>query len=439
VSRRLPAVVVALLCGLPAHANIFETLGFGPRAIGMAGAVTADANDYSASWYNPAMLVTRTDANVGLGFNWQHVGASVSTLDPNQSARLDCTECQPVNAYGFSAGAIFPLGGKVKNRIALGAGAYIPAGPLLSTQAPDANRPFWYLYTGSPERLVVVGSIGVRITDWLSIGAGVQSLADLVGNGAQVSLNVATQAVTFREVNSHLEGRSAPLAGILFQPLPRLRLGMSYRGDIRLLFSIPATVNLAGIGALDFTTSAITHYSPHTFTWGAAFDVLPRLTVTADSNLALWNQAPSPYLNLTTSLSGPALQALGLNNLFNLSAQNPSPRFLDTLSMRVGAEYRLDEHFTFRGGGFFLPTPVPAQNARLSNILDSDSVGLTGGVAASFPDPLEVFQRPLTLELALQWATLAGRQANKDVADIVPPYQYSASTVGLNASMRYAF
>jgi long-chain fatty acid transport protein len=363
----------------------------------------------------------------------------VTPLDPSQSARLDCTDCQPSNAYGFSAGAVFPLGGKLKNRVALGVGAYIPAGRLLRTESPDPNRPFWYLYTGSPERLVVVGSVGVRITDWLSLGVGVQSLADLVGSGADVALNVATQAVTFREVDSHLEGRSAPVAGILVQPLPRLRLAMSYRGDIHLLYSIPANVNLTGIGTLDFTVTGITHYSPHTLTWGAAFDVLPQLTVTADTILQLWNQAPSPYLTMNTSLSGPALQALGLNNLFNLSAHNPSPRFLNTLSVRVGAEYRLDEHFTFRGGAFYLPSPVPAQNALLTNILDSDSVGLSGGVAASFGDPLEVFKRPLTVELALQWASLMGRQANKDVADTVPPYQYSASTVGLVSSVRYDF
>ena len=214
---------------------------------------------------------------------------------------------------------------------------------------------------------------------------------------------------------------------------------MYKRQDIRLLFSIPAVVNLNGIGTLDFTTSGITHYSPHTFTWGAAFDVLPSLTVTADAILQLWNRAPSPYMSLDVSLSGPTLAALGLNNIFNLSAAGASPHFLNTLSARVGAEYRLNEHVAFRGGAFYQPTPVPKQDALLTNLLDGDELGLTGGVAASFFDPLDVLAHPLTLEAGLQWATLMGRQANKDVADPVPSYQYSASTVGLVAAVRYDF
>src|SRR5579864_5927003 len=101
-----------------AWANEFESLGFGPRAISMGDAVTADANDYTAVWYNPAMLVTRKDLNFGLSFNYQHLGSQVATQDPSQQANLDCSHCTPNDSLGFSTGILFPLGGKVKNRVA---------------------------------------------------------------------------------------------------------------------------------------------------------------------------------------------------------------------------------------------------------------------------------------------------------------------------------
>ena len=54
---------VLLLAATSAHATIYDTYGFGPRAASMGGAMTAEAKDYSATFYNPALLVERKDVN----------------------------------------------------------------------------------------------------------------------------------------------------------------------------------------------------------------------------------------------------------------------------------------------------------------------------------------------------------------------------------------
>ena len=54
----------------------------------MSGALTADASDYSAVFYNPAMLVLRDEVNVGLSLDFTRTDAWVTprTLDK----QLDC-------------------------------------------------------------------------------------------------------------------------------------------------------------------------------------------------------------------------------------------------------------------------------------------------------------------------------------------------------------
>jgi long-chain fatty acid transport protein len=423
-----------------AWANEFESLGFGPRAISMGDAVTADANDYTAVWYNPAMLVTRKDLNFGLSFNYQHLGSQVATQDPSQQANLDCSHCTPNDSLGFSTGILFPLGGKVKNRVAIGLGLYLPIERLLRTEAPDPNSPFWYLYTGSPERITVVGAIAVRVTDTLMVGGGVQQLADLIGSGATVQVDLFAKQVGLRQIDSHLAVRNAPIAGVMWQPLPQLRLGASYRAEMSLLYSIPASVTLTGIGQLDFTVQGLVHYSPHTFNAGVAYDIRPNLTATLDGTFALWSRAPSPYMNLDMSLAGPTLTALGLAGALDLASPRQAPGFKNTLAGHAGMEYRWSDRLAARGGVFFRPSPVPRQDTQLTNILDADTLGVAAGIGFAFEDPLEVFVAPIHIDAAVQGAFLFNRTANKDsTVDSVPPYGYAAQTIGASVAVRYDF
>src|SRR5450432_272219 len=150
--RRL-AALAALLSASAAWADVFDTFGFGPRATAMAGAMTAEANDYSAVFYNPALLVTRRDATVGAALQWYRPAMDVTSMD--SSKQLDCTFCQPPDTVGTSIGIVGPLSGKVKNRIALGVGLHLPTQRLLHVQLPDPNRPYWDSYQSHSERIEV--------------------------------------------------------------------------------------------------------------------------------------------------------------------------------------------------------------------------------------------------------------------------------------------
>jgi len=433
MSRRL--AVIAALLSLPASADVFDTFGFGPRSTAMAGAMTAEANDYSAVFYNPALLVTRRDATVGAAIQWYRPDMSVVSNDP--SKMLDCRFCQPPDTVGTSIGIVGPLSGKVRNRVALGVGLHLPTQRLLHVDLPDPNRPYWYDYQSHSERIEVWTAISIRLFDWLTIGAGVQALADLVGSGAETAVDLFSKQVTVRQIDSSLQTRVAPNFGILVQPIRRLRIGVSYRGEMSLLVQIPATVNLQGVGTLAFVVQGITHYSPHTITGGVAFDLTEDFTLSADAEYQLWSKAPSPYVDIQLGLTGDVIKALGLDAALNLQSPSQPPNFQDTITGRLGAEWRVNKRFVARAGAFYKPTPIPKQDAQLTNVLGGDTVAGTLGVGFNFDDPLEVFQAPINIDLGGLLAFVLARQTMKEATDPVPSYTYSGRVYGLNLAVRY--
>ena len=446
-------VVLGVLTPSIALADQFNLYGYGPRAAAMGGALTADANDYTAVFYNPALLVTRKEINFGFHFQWYRM---LSDVQPKQTTpALDCTSCNPPDAVGYSVGLLFPLAGKVKNRVAVGLGIYLPSAVMLRVSAPDPTTPYWYRYNSNPERIVVHAGAGIHIVDWLNVGIGVQALADLVGDGADVQVDLFSKIVKKRQLNSYLGTRVSPVFGVNLSPWKRLRFGATFRMEMKLVYEIPAKVDLEGIGTLSFAVVGVAHYTPHTLAFGVAYDVTDQLTLSLDGEWMNWSAANavgcrpggprftggtcSPYVSLTIDLSGPTLAALGLDSALDLASPQNDPGFSDTLSVRFGGEYRLSERFAARLGVSYRPTPVPKQNVEGTNLLDGTTVGIAGGVGINFPDPLEIFQHPIQMDFAVQGAFLLPREAVKPPTDVVPSYTYSARLFGGTLAIRYDF
>lgn len=426
-----------VLLASTAQATIYDTYGFGPRAVSMGGAMTAEAKDYTATFYNPALLVERKDVNFGLSFQWNKLDGNVQRKDLARD--IDCTYCVAPDSVGETLGLLFPLGGKVKNRVALGVGLYVPSGKLVRVLAPDPNAPFWYHYQSHPERVTIHAAIGVKIFDWWTIGLGVQALADIVGSGASVTVDLFNKTVTARQIDAHLATRVAPIAGIQIKPKDWLRFGATFRAEMALNYQIPASVNLAGIGTLAFVISGYTHYTPHIVAVGAAWDITPDFTVSIDGEYQRWSAAPSPYVDLSIDLSGDTLKALGLDAALDLTSPQQKPGFADTFNGRIGVEYRISKRVAGRLGGFYRPTPVPKQSAPGTNVLDGTAIGIAAGIGFNFDDPLEVFQSPVNIDFATQAQFLLPREAEKEPTDVVPSYSYDAKMIGMTIVIRYDF
>lgn len=423
-----------------ARANPLEIYGFDPRAVGMGGAQVAAAEDFTAAFYNPSLLVLRRDVGIGIGFTWARPAVSADAVVPADQPRLDALALKPGDAAGYTLGVLFPIGGRVRNRVALGLGVYHPVVNLLRLEAHDRSTPTWYLYQSAADRIVVVAGLGVRVHDFFLVGVGVQALADLRAQN-DFAIDLFNKRITRRDVNSNLVSTQAPVAGATALLLDgALRLSAAWRSQMQLKYSLPTTIDLGEVGKLVLTISGYTHWSPHEFVFGAQY-AWRDFTLTGEVAYALWDQAPNPYVRVGLDVGGAAIDALGLGKVLDLDTDAedpPSPGFLPVLVPRVGVEYRVAARFVARVGYALRPTPVPDQTAS-GNLLDGTTHVLGAGFGAAVDDPLEVFERSLHFELGAQILLLRERTAQKASDSPVPSYRYGGRVLNLAVALRYEF
>ena len=78
LSAGLLAVLLILLARGSAWASVAEIFGVGGKAVAMGGAFTAVADDFSATWYNPAGLTQASSIQVGGGLLFYNYNLKVN-------------------------------------------------------------------------------------------------------------------------------------------------------------------------------------------------------------------------------------------------------------------------------------------------------------------------------------------------------------------------
>ena len=145
--RRVALGVLAAAVALRAHADVFDTYGFGPRATAMGGAMTAEAKDYTAVFYNPALLMRPEDVNV------RHLAQLVPAPITSGRRRRRCRR----RSTARTARRPTPIGTSPRHRRSRSAASSRTASRsasertcrfsgLVHVDMPDPNRPFWYHY-----------------------------------------------------------------------------------------------------------------------------------------------------------------------------------------------------------------------------------------------------------------------------------------------------
>ena len=445
--RQLVLLAVLSLAAIPgvALANAFDVYGFEPRGMGMAGAQTSTADDYTAAYFNPSLLAFQSKASIGASFNWfnHHLETNVLEGDTRPLNPVD-----PDDALGWTLGFVFPFGGKVENRLSLGVGIYLPSDVVLSANTINPDSPNWYLHDSGNDRITIAASLGVRITDWLSLGVGLQMLGGITG-----AIDFQLDAIEFifdsRAFRADVTTAVAPLAGFTlnFDPIG-LRFGFSYRGELEVDYELPTVFRVMGdlgdgrkeLAVIDFIVSGTVHYSPHIFSLGAQWRVIDPLLLTLEARFALWSRAPDPTVNVQLNLDSEVemLQDI-LGENFDANGKGKKPQFSNTLSVHFGAEYWfVKDFFALRAGYAFTPTPIPLQYGS-TNLLDGDRHTASLGAGIYFHDPLEIFKSPIAVEIAYQMHIIPEREAIKKETASIASYRYGGMINALSAAIRYAF
>lgn len=423
----------------PTAASVFDIYGFGARSTSMGNAQTASSEDYFAAYYNPANLISRKSVHFGYGFNYVVPLLSISRRDTSSAI----PSLLPDADLGVYAGISAPIGGIFEKKVAFGFAIFLPMLSFTRLDAVDYRKPHFYSHQSLPNKLVILGGIGVQPIEWLRVGLGVQILADLQG-AARVDVSLLDNRLDRKDIRVDVFGHAAPTAGLTFVPLDGLNLSLSYRSALSLRYELPIRAFIEEIGTLDIRFSGTSLYTPHQLSVGASWDIsdLP-LRVAADVTWAMWSLAPSPAADVTLAVDGSELfqQSDPTSPGTILDARSATVQIdaRDTLTPRIGFESVPLDWLTARIGYYFSPQrlPVPTQQA---NYLDANVHTMSLGLGFRFLDPTEHHQQPLTLDLSVQWQLFDTVHVDKpDPNDPVGDYKAGGSIFNFGLDIRHDF
>ncbi|NUN14285.1 MAG: TonB-dependent receptor [Myxococcales bacterium] len=445
--RALFFVAVAAVV-VPSHgfAGVFDVYGFDARAMGLGQAVTAAVDDYSATYYNVAALTVPKQITFGIGLHVAFPQLYVDRRLPfcsdgaercgGQFGQLYSTipTAKSETFAGLNLGVISPLGGWFQNRVAVGFGLHLPLHNLLRAEALDPAKPQFYMYGSLPDTFALVGGVAGEPVDWLSFGIGFQVLADMAG---EVDLNIDTLSGTFEstELVVDVKPKANLTAGLLVRPVEGLAVGLSWRGDLDLVFSLPVVAKLGGLADIVLDIGGTVLYTPHQITLGLSYRIPePSLLLSADISYSMWSFAGDPSPSISVDLQGGLVEGLGVGTALDVGKDTKSIQLglTDTWSPRVGLEWEPLHWLKLRTGYQFRPTPAPVQSGP-TNYLDNHAHGVGFGASFSFFDPFEAHRTPIEVHVGNSFLLLSPRKVDKSeahdpVGDLVHGgFIYSAS------------
>lgn len=347
--------VLGLTFGAPrsAAASPPDLFGFGTRSPAMVGMGVTFADDYEATFVNPAGLARARQRSLVFGLQG---GAYRFELD---DARLPLA---PVKANTIGGTIPLPFGGLMKDRLTLGLGIYTPLDVVLVGDIGYAQTP-QPIVLDRAQSLAIQFGVGLDlhgVVDGLRIGGSVTALGSFAGS---IVAGIDATGKFGSVVETQVISSFAPIVGASYD-LGDFSFGAVWRGKIESDFvfqivtrDLPLTVPVLNLGG-------IAQYDPHTVVLEASWRPTPALRVALGAFYALWSEYPGPLT--TTSRSSPA---------------PPAVNFSNTLSPRVSAEYTLRRRRTalkLRLGYAYVPSPAPPARA-VARYLDNDRHMLTLG------------------------------------------------------------
>ncbi len=388
------ALLLALLV-LPqtAAAQPMDTYGMGSRSVALAGAVTADVQDFSANYYNPAGIVRDGKLHVGIGW----FGAA-----PNLYLNHDSSAVDPVD--GIVLGLNVP--GHIGNfRFGFGLGVHLNDQRLSRTRSLPRARPRWELYDSRPQRAFLAAHVAIQPWPWLRIGGGIGFLSYSTNTlSVRGTINFAQPNAS--QLEHSLQGRLItiryPQVGIQVGPFEGFNFGAVYRGEYSLDNTLVAQVGdqngnpvnqaviVAGDTAINsyfyLLTQSVNAYVPHQFSFSASYTPFDWLRVGVEVTYLMWSLYKSPIGSSQVILDidvPPSLQdRITVPN--HIPAGHPvAANFHDRFVPRIGIEvtpYRSDDVvFQVRGGYFYENSPAPQQMG-FTNLVDTDRHTWSAGV-----------------------------------------------------------
>lgn len=347
------AMLVASVFASQAYAAGFQLSEQSSIQMGraMAGAGVM-GDDLSAVHYNPAGMTLLEGTRIQATGTWVAVNAEY------KGDKTGATE------NGRKKGQLVPAGyitHQVNDQVWLGLGLTVPYG-----MGTDFGRDWEGADRGNKSMILTFDinpNVAWKVNEKFSVGAGLslQYAKAKLGMGAGPA-------------NAIVEGDSWAWGwnvGMMFRPIDTVRLGLAYRSHI--------AHNAEGDTSVDMGPAHIESdmkvriKTPDTLTFSAAWDATQDLTLSATARWSKW----SNFDTLSIENSNPTFSLIGKSAI---AVEN---HWDDTWFFSLGADYRLNDQWTVRGGVAYDQGPVENQY-RMAVIPDTDRVWVSGGASYKF-------------------------------------------------------
>ena len=326
---------------------------------GMGSAGTALIQDGAALFYNPggACFLKGNTINAGVSPTIE----KGTFLDKNTNQKAQTTS--PVS-YPFAVYVAFEL--KDSSRLKLGLAVYTPFGSTVDWESGWGGR--FALTHLQLQSIFLQPTASYKLTDKLGIGAGFVYSSGSVNLQKDIPVVNSSGQYGHAELNGSASGYGFN-AGIYYQPIKKLSIGLSYRSQVNMKVSSgDATFTVPGSLATNFPNGKFTSTLPlpQVATLGFAFKPTSKLALALDINYVGWKVYDTlsfKYANTTSSLQ-----------------DTRSPRkYQNTFSFRLGGQYKVTDRFIVRLGIAYAMTPIK-DGYVTPETPDANRVNLTAGL-----------------------------------------------------------
>jgi long-chain fatty acid transport protein len=372
------AALVALSAGA-VHGAGFSIFEQGSKAMGMAGAFTAQADDPSLLYHNAGGLAFVTERAFSAGLTWIHgTEAEFEGANPFPGEGYRA-EQEPLSAFPPHLYYVQPINDTWK----FGLGIMAPFGLVTEWENPDQFAGRFISTKASLEVIDINPTIGWQITPNFGLGLGFLGRVSAVELNRNVPFN---NPFTQRIVDIgriELEGDFSEgygfNAGILHKVNPSFSWGLSYRSQITVDYEGDARLTQISTGnaQLDALIASRTPFNrdlpvetsidfPDQASLGLAFSVTPNLLIETDFNWTGWSSFQEVEIDFTG----------GATN--SLADQTIREDWEDANNYRLGLRWNASPTSQWRLGYVFDETPQPEE--AISPLLpDADRNGFTLG------------------------------------------------------------
>jgi long-chain fatty acid transport protein len=389
-----------LALAAPAAADPLDELGFGGAAAGLAGSNAATATGAAATHGSPAGAALADRPELLVGRHHAH-----------DRLQLDGADADVLDARGTSLGLALPVVRGPDIRLAAALALYLPDQFLARIQLAPITEPRYVRFESAAHRAVVEPVLAIAFGRW-AFGAGTTLLADARSRRLDLDVGVVSGAKQgAARVDVELPVRVAPLLGARCQLTDRLALAATVRGELSLDIDLDilATVDVPNVvtGDARIALRSVSYFTPLRAALAAAWQLRPDLALTADVAWERWSAlgsgVPSLRVVLALDIQPPLVDPM-----------QPAADFHDTVTPRLGAEWRASPRWRWRAGVAYLPSPVPAQTG-LTSFADGARTLASAGAGWRI-EPGAILAAPIDLDLGVAWQHVLHELVVKDAA-----------------------